>query len=211
MRIVAISDTHGMHDAVAVPDGDVLIHAGDITRRGELEAVRGFNAWLGRLPHRHKIVIAGNHDFCFERTPAEAAALLTNCTYLLDQAVMVGGLRIYGSPWQPWYHDWAFNLHPGPALRAKWDLIPRDINVLVTHGPPYGIRDLTVRGTMAGCVDLLAAVREIRPRLHIFGHIHEGWGVSQLDQTTFINASISTFDREPANPPHVFDYALESS
>jgi len=206
IRIVAISDTHGLHDEVAVPDGDILIHAGDMTRRGELEAVRSFNAFLGRQPHRHKIVIAGNHDFCFERTPAEAVALLTNCTYLLDQAVSVCGLRIYGSPWQPWYHNWAFNLHPGPDLRAKWDLIPRDTDVLVTHGPPYGIHDRTVVGVAAGCVDLLAAVREVRPRLHIFGHIHEGWGMSQSDQTTFINASISTFDRDPTNPPFVFDY-----
>ncbi len=205
VRFVAISDTHGLHAALPVPAGDVLIHAGDITRRGDIADVPPFNAWLGTLPHRYKVVIAGNHDFCFEHSSA-AAALLTNAIYLEDSAVTIAGLRIYGSPWQPRFHDWAFNLERGPALRAKWAAIPADTNVLITHGPPYGHGDRTVRGEQVGCVDLLETVRQLRPRAHIFGHIHEGWGVTHNDHTTFINASSCTLRLQPINPPLVFDY-----
>ena len=120
IRIVAISDTHGLHRHLQVPPGDILVHAGDITGRGQLDQVVDFNEWLGGLPHRHKVVIAGNHDFCFEQQPLESAALLTNCIYLFDKAITLDGLCFYGSPWQPWFYDWAFNLGRGPELQAKW-------------------------------------------------------------------------------------------
>jgi Icc-related predicted phosphoesterase len=206
MRIIAISDTHALHESMAVPDGDVLVHAGDLTRRGELEAVVALNDYLGRLPHRHKIVIAGNHDFCFEREPEQCARLLTNAVYLQDAALTIDGVRFYGSPWQPWFYDWAFNLQRGPQIREKWLLIPRDTDVLITHGPPYGHGDLTSRNERAGCEDLLEIVEQIGPRVHIFGHIHEGAGVTRNERTTFVNASICDLGYRPVNPPIVFDY-----
>lgn len=187
--IVCVSDTHGFHVRTEIPPGDVLIHAGDITRRGDLADVRAFDAWLGTLPHPHKIVIAGNHDWCFERDPDAARAAITNAVYLQDAAVTVAGLTVYGSPWQPRFHDWAFNLDRGPLLAEKWALIPPGIDVLVTHGPPHGIGDLCLGGDRAGCVDLLARVRVVRPKLHVFGHIHEAAGVTTADGTVFVNAS----------------------
>lgn len=205
VRLVLISDTHCRHASVAVPPGDVLLHAGDITDHGEPDVVQSFNAWLGGLPHPHKLVIAGNHDFCFERQPAESAALLTHATYLLDAAVTVAGLTFYGSPWQPWFYDWAFNLPRGPALRAKWDLIPPATDVLITHGPPAGHGDLTVQGDRAGCADLLAALGRVQPRLHVFGHIHEGYGQTQAGPTLCVNASTCTVDYRALNPPVVID------
>jgi len=208
VRLVLLSDTHGRHAQVVVPPGDVLIHAGDITDHGEVPVVRDFNAWLGALPHAHKLVIAGNHDLCFERAPVESAALLTNATYLFDSGVTLAGLKFYGSPWQPWYFDWAFNLPRGPAMRAKWDLIPPAADVLITHGPPAGHCDRTLQGELSGCADLLAALRRVQPRLHVFGHIHEGFGQSQAGPTRCVNASICDVGYHAVNPPTVVDLVV---
>jgi Icc-related predicted phosphoesterase len=189
MRIVCVSDTHGRHRDVYVPAGDVLVHAGDLTRHGRPDEVRDVDAWLGSLPHRHKLVVAGNHDFCFQEQPRLARSLVTHAVYLEDEAVTVDGVVFYGSPWQPWFGGWAFNLHPGPELAAVWAKIPADTGVLITHGPPHGILDQTRRGEAVGCLDLFHRVYEVRPRLHVFGHIHEAAGRLDIDGITFVNAS----------------------
>jgi Icc-related predicted phosphoesterase len=189
MRIVCVSDTHGRHHKTVIPGGDLLVHAGDITRHGKQEEVEDFDRWLGTLPHRYKVVICGNHDFCFQEEPYKARVRITNAIYLEDEAVTVAGIRVYGSPWQPWYGGWAFNLHRGPELAAVWAKIPADTQLLVTHGPPEGILDRTRRGEPAGCRDLLLRVWEVRPRLHVFGHIHEAAGRTDIDGVTFVNAS----------------------
>lgn len=204
-RIVAISDTHNLHRHIQVPDGDILIHAGDLTDMGDLSDVRDFNDWLGTLPHEHKLVIAGNHDFCFESEPKTAESLLTNCTYLLDQPITIWDKTFYGSPWQPWFYNWAFNLRRGPEIRAKWDLIPNNVDVLITHGPPAGYLDETHDGEIVGCIDLKDAVRRVRPSLHIFGHIHEAYGRIKNGHTEYINASTCTLQYKPINPPVVID------
>jgi predicted phosphohydrolase len=189
MRIVCISDTHARHRLTAVPDGDILVHAGDVTRRGSLDDVEDFDRWLGTLPHRHKVVICGNHDFCFQERAAEARARITNAVYLEDSGCEVEGLSFYGSPWQPWFGGWAFNLPRGEELAKVWAKIPERVDVLVTHGPPEGILDRTNRGDSAGCRDLLNRVYEVRPRLHVFGHIHEAAGRTDIDGIVFVNAS----------------------
>jgi len=206
VRIVAIADTHALHRAISIPDGDILVHAGDITNTGALDDVADFNEYVGSLPHRHKIVIAGNHDFCFERDPEGSAALLTNCVYLQDEPVTIEGVVFYGSPWQPWFYDWAFNLERGPAIREKWDLIPGDVDVLITHGPPFGHGDETTRGERVGCRDLLDAIERVQPQLHVFGHIHEGAGTYRDGRTTFINASCCDRAYRPVNRPIVYDW-----
>lgn len=205
MRIVAISDTHALHGSVTIPPGDVLVHAGDLTRRGLLADVREFDEFLVALPHRHKIVIAGNHDFCFEKDRKKSEAALTHCIYLQDQAVTIEGVTFYGSPWQPWFYDWAFNLQRGAPIRAKWDLIPEGTNVLITHGPPYGHGDETSEGVAVGCVDLLEVVKLRKPKVHIFGHIHEAVGISSNEDTTFINASTCDLQYRPVNPAVIYD------
>src|SRR4030095_16002792 len=139
IRIVAVSDTHSRHQSVEVPDGDLLIHAGDATMQGTAEEITEFNRRLGTLPHRRKVFCAGNHDWLFERTPNLARRLLTNARYLEDELIEVMGLRLYASPWQPRYFDWAFNLDRGAEIRRKWGLIPEGLDLLVTHGPPAGI------------------------------------------------------------------------
>lgn len=98
MKLIAIGDTHGLHRSLDIPDGDVLIHTGDLTRHGMLDDVIEFNDFLGTLPHSHKIVIAGNHDICFEQYRKVCEELLPNCIYLQDQEVIIGRVKFYGSP-----------------------------------------------------------------------------------------------------------------
>jgi predicted phosphodiesterase len=205
MRIVCLSDTHNLHDRIRVPEGDLLVHAGDATMRGTAEEIAAFFDWLAGLPHRHKVVVAGNHDFLFEREPARARGLVHGATYLEDSAVEIEGLRIWGSPWQPWFYDWAFNLRRGAPLREKWDLIPQGTDVLVTHGPPHGVLDRVDQGELVGCADLREAVTRVRPTLHLFGHIHEGYGQERGEGTTFVNASICDRAYRPVNAPVVVD------
>lgn len=112
-----------------------MIDSGDFERDWTLSEVAEFNAFLGSLPHRHKIVVAGNHDLCFEQQPAAARAILTNAIYLEDEAVTLEGLKFYGSPWQPRFLDWAFNLDRGPEIRGQVGAIPPYTDVLITHGP----------------------------------------------------------------------------
>lgn len=205
MRLVLISDTHNEHDLIDIPDGDVLIHAGDFTERGTLDEIEIFNDFLGSLPHKHKIVIAGNHDFAFEKSPETAKKIMTNSHYLFDSSIVIDGVKFYGSPWQPWFYGWAFNLERGRELAEKWKLIDKNTDVLITHTPPFGIGDQIKTGENVGCEELIKFIEKIRPKVHVFGHIHDGYGLSSNDYTTFVNAS--TFDGSfvPINEPVVVD------
>lgn len=210
MRFVATSDTHGTLGRMAVPDGDVFIHAGDATIRGSQKEFEQFNEDLGRLPHPIKIFIPGNHDKITERVPEEAVALLTNVThYLVDQEVVLDGIKIYGSPWQPRFgFGFAWNADRGVEIKSKWDKIPEDTDILVTHGPPFGIGDevgIAPWVDNVGCQDLLEAIQRIGCRYHISGHIHEGFGARKVGETTYINAAAVALSYNPVNPPYVFN------
>jgi predicted phosphohydrolase len=198
-----MADIHGQHLESPIPDGDILVVAGDITPFGLLSDLDPFNAFLGSLPHRHKIVIAGNHDFCFQDFPEDCRKRLSHATYLQDQALSVMGLNFYGSPWQPWFLDWAFNLPPGKPLKEKWDLIPKDTDVLITHGPPYGYGDLSSEGKRQGDPELLSAIKRVKPRVNVFGHIHEDYGRWKVGNTLLINASVCNYQYQAVNPPVV--------
>ncbi|XFG00946.1 hypothetical protein AB1E19_004570 [Capra hircus] len=229
-RFVCVSDTHSRTDPIQMPYGDVLIHAGDFTELGLPSEVKKFNEWLGSLPYEYKIVIAGNHELTFDQEfmadlikqdfyyfPSvsklkpenyeNVQSLLTNCIYLQDSEVAVRGFRVYGSPWQPWFYGWGFNLPRGQALLEKWNLIPEGVDVLITHGPPLGFLDWVPKKMQrVGCVELLNTVqRRVQPRLHVFGHIHEGYGVMADGTTTYVNASVCTVNYQPVNPPIVID------
>ena len=191
LRLVLISDTHGQHSGLDVPEGDVLVHAGDLTRQGLIRDVLEFDDFLAEMPHPHKIVVAGNHDWCFQREPHEARRALAHGIYLEDASYTIAGLTFYGSPWQPEFMDWAFNLPRGPALAEKWAQIPAKTDVLITHGPPRGIGDLTFDGRHEGCDDLRRRVATVAPRYHLFGHIHEARGQWRVEGTTFVNGANS--------------------
>ena len=212
MRIVCLSDTHLRTPAAGVPEGDILVHAGDLTMGGTEPETEEALQWLEGLPHKHKLVIAGNHDFLFEgRAPRARAIMATHpaLTYLQDTGVTIGDLNLWGTPWQPWYYDWAFNLRRGAEIKAKWDLIPPNTDVLIVHGPPAGWLDRNSQGKQCGCADLLAAVQHIAPHLVVFGHIHEGYGEAELvdkgHRIRLINASICDAGYQPVNRPVVVD------
>jgi len=213
MRIVCISDTHQMHRNIEVPDGDVLIHAGDITGHGVERWVVDFNNWLGELPHKHKIVIAGNHDFIFENHPEHARSLITNATYLEDSGVEIEGFKFWGSPWSTEFGSWAFM---GNELRLadKYSKIPDDTNILITHGAPYGMMDEVARiwdrneDKHVGSRALVRALQRLdHLRLHVFGHIHEAAGtwVNPQNGRTFVNAATCDLSYHPVNPPVVVE------
>ncbi len=205
-RIVCLSDTHNCNDEISVPDGDILIHAGDASIRGTTGEIALFNEWFANLPHENKIFVAGNHDWLFETNPAAARKLLdSKIVYLQDTSIEIENFKIYGAPWQPRFYDWAFNLHRGREIEQKWKLIPRDVDILITHGPPNGILDRTPQGDFAGCEELRRCVEEIQPKAHIFGHIHSGYGTMEKFGIKFINASNCDESYEPSNPPIVFD------
>jgi len=197
MRLVAVADTHLFHDELVVPDGDVFVHAGDLCRGGDLDELRAALAWIRSLPHAHKVIVAGNHDFAFAEHADEARALASDFVYLEDSGATVAGLSFWGSPWQPAFNDWAFNLPRGPALAEKWALVPDRVDVLVTHGPPLGIGDRGPVEGRLGCADLLARVRAAAPRLHLFGHIHQDGGAWPIGPTLFVNATTWESERAP--------------
>lgn len=205
MKMIAISDTHGQHRELDIPDGDVIIHSGDVSGMGIKAEIESFIDWFGSLPHKYKIFIAGNHDFYFEHKDAEKI-IPKNIIYLNDTSVNIEGINIHGSPIQPWFYDWAFNRERGREIKKHWDLIPKNTDILITHGPPRYVLDMTRNGDCPGCDDLLAKVIEIGPKYHIFGHIHEGYGQVSNQKTNFINASVLNENYFLINKPIVFEY-----
>lgn len=208
MQITALSDTHGGHaDLGILPETDLLIHAGDCTSDGSLEATKDFLKWFESQPAKHKCFCAGNHDWLFERDPKAARRILKKCapsvTYLEDDWARFDGLRVYGSPVQPFFLNWAFNRQRGAAIKKHWDRIQRDTDILVTHGPAFGILDTCEgrRDEHLGCEDLLKAIKRIKPKFHICGHIHSGYGIKVEDGTTFVNASLLNEDYQMTNKP----------
>lgn len=207
MKLVCISDTHGSHHDSVIPDGDVLIHAGDCTSNGGIVAACDFLDWFGSMPHRHKILVAGNHDFCFEnhhRSELVKIAGKLGITYLEDSGAEIEGVHFWGSPVQPEFFNWAFNKKRGQEINRHWRMIPGGTNVLITHGPPLGFGDVTSRGLSVGCSDLMAAISRIRPFVHVCGHIHEGYGVRMYGPTTLINASLLNEEYVLKNKPIEF-------
>jgi len=195
MKLIILSDTHGMHDHVNVPDGDVIIHCGDVSWHPTEIDVIGFNSWYKRLPHKRKIVIAGNHDRFMRRDLIDPSI-----DYLQDSSVTIEGVHFYGSPWTPVFYDWYWMKERGEAIAERWRRIPVDTDVLITHGPPHGILDRNREGEHCGCQDLLARLDSLKPSLHCFGHIHEAAGVTAHQGCIMINASIVSRDMFVNNP-----------
>jgi Icc-related predicted phosphoesterase len=207
VRFVAISDTHCRHHSLHLPAGDVLLHAGDICYKGNKEEVKDFLQWFSQQKFLHKIFIAGNHDFFIESAKVSELATLIpeNVIYLNDSGITIDGINIWGSPITPWFFNWAFNRHRGEEIQKHWNLIPADTHVLMTHGPVLGIHDVVINGRHVGCKDLLAKVKEIKPKVHVCGHIHEGYGVKQKFGVKFINASVLNETYELMNGAVVFE------
>jgi len=219
IRVIAISDTHNQHESIELPEGDLLIHAGDSTNRGSKEEIAKFSLWFRAQPHAFKVCISGNHDWLFENSPyiaqnvfygnvSKQEANAKGLFYLQDSGAEIDvrgqKLKIYGSPQTPAFCNWAFN-NTDDQLEAAWSLIPSDLDIIITHGPVHMILDETSSGKHAGCMKLRLALHDKKPKLHISGHIHEGYGVETWNGTTFANVSTCNLRYQPLNKPMVFD------
>ena len=199
VKITLLSDTHSKHKHIPMDHfigGDILIHSGDISSMGYEHEVLQFLKWFESIQnYTHKVFIAGNHDWMFQQDPNQIERILKNfptITYLRDSQTVIEGLTIYGSPWQPEFFDWAFNLpRKGDELEYVWNKISDNTDILITHGPAYGYVDRVVGGyEHLGCELLIERINEVKPILHVCGHIHSGNGVMDNGVTTFINASV---------------------
>jgi Icc-related predicted phosphoesterase len=231
MRITLISDTHTKHDELSydpkdLPGGDLLIHAGDIMNSGRNPVdIYQFCKWFNGLEqYSNKVFIAGNHDRMFENAPEEAMEIVNSyksIDYLQDERLDLWDendqqLVIYGSPWQPEFYNWAFNLpRQGKELEAKWAAIPTDTDILITHGPAQGHLDTSgppYNEPNLGCPLLRHHIDTVsRPKIHVCGHIHGGYGYKFSDGTHFFNASILNERYEYVNKPVTFDWNPETN
>jgi Icc-related predicted phosphoesterase len=226
IRFVCMSDSHNEAMNIYIPDGDVFLHAGDFTRKGTLGEVLAFESFLRNLPHKHKVVIAGNHEYSFDFeafdrkarirselrsiNPAKIKGALRSCVYLEDTPIQVCGYKIWGSPWTSQHNPGAFTVKDKAILKSKWDMIPDNIDILITHSPPFGICDSnTVKHF--GSVDLREKVERIKPIVHMFGHIHEGYGYYFDRGTTYLNCAMVNKRYAPVHTPWVFDLPKRDS
>jgi Icc-related predicted phosphoesterase len=222
MKVIAISDTHSKHNRLYqwLEPADMIICAGDISTRGYEHEVRNFLDWFSKLPYKYKIFIPGNHDFFFERNSALAKTMIPeNVIYLNDSSVVIEGYKIYGSPVTPYFYNWAFNRHRGEQIKKHWDAIDDDTDILVTHGPVFGIHDYIYNGSWqpnnpsdnVGCVDLANRVKELKKlKIHICGHIHDQYGDTVVDGVRYINAAFLDDNYAPAHRPVFFELPISN-
>jgi len=229
MKIVFFSDSHDKHHEMVLPEVDIAICCGDITSVGYKWQVKDFLEWFAEQPHKYKIFVAGNHDFWFEPGHKRNTTLKPDenprdivpegITYLEDESIVIEGIKIFGSPWTPWFYSWAFNGRRGDDMQRHWDLIESDTDIIVSHGPPSGTRlDRCANGKRAGCANLYNTLTRIRPKICSFGHIHEAYGIDdveigdleKLDEpgkvVKLINCSVLNLNYKMTNDPVVVDW-----
>lgn len=229
MKIACVSDIHGKFGR-QWPKADVLVIAGDIfgnysgnQERDAFIQLQNFYedfcpllSSLKKQLYKDIVVVAGNHDriFAYHQKACEDQLRRIGAHYLQDASAEIQGLKFYGSPWTPWFFGahWVFNLSDKRSeehAQETWNKIPDDTDVLITHGPPYGILDecpdFYLNNRSVGCSTLLDKVLEVKPRLHVFGHIHEGYGQMDTDNTIFVNAAVHDGDFKPTNPIRVVE------
>jgi predicted MPP superfamily phosphohydrolase len=225
MRITFISDTHSKHNQITndLPGGDLLLHAGDMSSRGHDHEIINFLNWFSKLDnYKNKVFIAGNHDWAFQDKPEWCKEIIElyddKLNYLQDDLLVIGedyntSIKIYGSPWQPEFFNWAFNLpRRGIELAEKWNQIPENTDILITHGPAWGYVDKVIGGTEnLGCELLVQRIKEIKPKIHLCGHIHSGHGYIFNGTTHFINGSVLSERYEYYNKPLTADWNPETN
>ena len=212
MRITIISDTHGKHNQITkdLPGGDLIVHAGDISSMGHEHEINNFCKWFDGLDnYNKKIFIAGNHDWGFQNNIDKTMEIVNSyktINYLQDNFLMlqIGDnpeIKIYGTPWQPFFYNWAFNLpRNGIELEEKWSNIPQDVDILITHCPSFGYLDKVIgKNENLGCKKLSERISELKPKIFLFGHIHSGYGYVFNENTHYFNSSV-------INEKYIYEY-----
>lgn len=200
MKIIALSDSHNKHAILGeLPECDILIHAGDWSGMGRESETRNFAKWLAKQKAKHIVIVPGNHEVEFSKSLPDARNwILDECPdaiILIEESTEIEGIKIFGSPITPWFYNWAWNVER-KDIKPYWDKIPEGTNIVITHGPPYQILDElhfpdgTPKGEFVGCNFLGDRIKEIKPNLHIFGHIHCGFGQKHIDGTSYYNVCL---------------------
>lgn len=200
MRILHLSDTHSHHRQLTdLPSADIIIHSGDVSVAGTGKEVIDFIEWFGTLDYEFKIFLAGNHDYCLDGKDIEIIQRLLpeNCFYLCNSGITIGGIKFWGVPF-------FFSDDISGEYHNMITQIPADIDILISHRPPLGILD-NADNIAFGCTDMLRRVLEIRPRYHLFGHIHDAYGIEKTKDTTFVNAALVDENYRLTNSPFIFD------
>jgi Icc-related predicted phosphoesterase len=214
MKICLISDVHGQWNKLTIPECDLLISAGDYSFRGEQHMVKDFHKWLDKQPAKNIISLQGNHEKWVETNFQLAKDMATKecprVNFIDEGLVEIEGLKIWCSAITPYFCNWAWNRYRGDDIKKHWDRIPIDTDILVTHGPAFGILDKVEMlgspncGENVGCVDLKIAIDKLtKLKYHVFGHIHNMYGMETEGSVTYINASICDDDYKPKNAPIV--------
>lgn len=196
MKVTLISDTHNKHSLIPKDSlkGDIIIHSGDFSSLGHRHECKDFLKWYNSLDYKYKVFICGNHEVGVQKDPHMLTTLLIqypDLIYLNEESVNIEGLNIYGSPWTPFFFNWAYNAQRGEEIKKHWDKIPNNTDILVTHGPVYGINDTVLgRPENLGCKDLYDKILEIKPLIHTCGHIHTGNGYKEFNDINFFNTSV---------------------
>lgn len=215
MKIVMISDTHAKWQKLQIPECDILISAGDYSFRGEKHLVKNFHEWMSKQPARHVISVQGNHETWVEKNLEEARELVfknsPRVKFVVEESFEIEGIKFHGSAITPWFYNWAWNVERGPAIKAHWDKIPDDTQVLITHGPPAGILDIVyypdgvTPRERVGCHDLMDRIKQLKNlKLHVFGHIHCDAGEKNFNGVQFVNAAICDEQYMPTQPIREF-------
>lgn len=209
MKICVISDTHGQHELLELPPADVIIHSGDFSATGSHKDHYNFSKWFGSLPYKHKLVTPGNHDRYSAEQTAISKQLFKDhgCELLIDQQYEIDGKKFYLAPWTPRYGRWYWMRDRGDSIKKLWDIIPEGLDVLVTHGPPWGILDYSVYDHVhCGCEELMRAIVDKKPKFHVFGHIHFYGGMQEtIGDTTYVNAALCNEEYKPVNKIQVIE------
>lgn len=211
MRIAAISDVHGKWNRLVVPECDLLISAGDYSFKGERHMTRDFHKWLNKQKAGSIISVMGNHELIvqqnFNESKEIARQVCPRVRFMEEGALDIGGFKIWCSAWTPWFMNWAYNANRGTEIARHWSFIPDETNILITHGPPYGILDVVydaneeVPDENVGCVDLMNRINQLKElKLHVFGHIHGSSGEVCFNGVKYINAAICNEIYQPTNP-----------
>lgn len=225
-RLVFISDTHNKHNKVVVPECDILIHTGDCSFQGLESETKNFAKWLDKQPAKHIVLTPGNHCKVFEKELPESRSWVTDycprANLLIHEAAEVEGIKFFGSPWTPFFFNWAFNAGRDPVEASHtfkpfigdlWKDIPLDTQILVTHGPGLGTLDevldrRTGRIQNVGCAELTKKIAELKDlKIHAAGHTHlMGGKYLDIGNIKYINAAICDDNYNPTREPVVIDY-----
>ena len=204
-KYVVMADSHG-YAVPDIPAGDVLIHCGDITGRDRLEEYKDFEHWTFPCFHSYKILCPGNHDRVIEHDVKLASLLMPSWKILIDEGTIIDGTKIYSTPYQPFFNSWAFNVFSDAKRRSIFSRIPDDVELLITHVPPFGILDANGRGEHIGDKVLAERISQLKNlKVHVFGHNHGEYGVKEWGCVKYVNASVCNECYDLKNKPTTFE------